>query len=212
MVAKTIFDSCIKLIILTTVDQIKHRINKVSSKTILFTEDFKGYGGPEAIKSAMHRLVKVGELKRLAKGIYVKPGYSELLNKETSPSLEEVAKAIAKRDGIRIIPTGAMAMYKLGLSTQIPLKAMYLTDGSARTIRIGKSTLTFRRVTPKKLHLKGEISMLAIQALTEIGRSNVNESQKEKIISLLKNESYENLKHDIKLAPQWIGEIMAKAL
>jgi phosphoribosylformylglycinamidine (FGAM) synthase PurS component len=197
---------------MSTSEKIQQYISKASPKTIFFAEDFKGHGGAEAIKSALHRLVKVGELKRLAKGIYIKPGYSELLKTETVPPLEEVAMAIARRDGIRVLPTGAMALYKLGLSTQVPMKAVYLTDGSARTIRLGKSKLTFKRVTPKKLMLKGELSRLVVQALGEIGKANVEDTQKSKIVDLLKDESYENLKHDIKIAPQWMGEIMAKAL
>lgn len=181
-------------------------------KEILFTEDFREFGSSEAIKSAMHRFVKRGVLKRLAKGIYVKPGYSDLLKMETMPPLEALAQAIAKRDHARIAPTGAMAMYKLGLTTQIPLKVAYLTDGSARKINIGKTEITFKRVTPKKLVFKGELSSLAIQALSEIGRTNLDQDLEKRVITQLKKEKYEDLKHDIRLAPQWIAEIMAKAL
>ena len=78
---------------LTTAKEIQKHIEKTPLKTILFSEDFKEYGGAEAVKSALHRMVKTGGLKRLAKGIYVKPGYSELIKKETVPDLEEVAAA-----------------------------------------------------------------------------------------------------------------------
>lgn len=181
-------------------------------KEIFFTEDFREYGSSEAIKSAMHRFVKRGVLKRLAKGIYVKPGYSDLLKMETLPPMEALAQAIARRDHARIAPTGAMALYKLGLTTQIPLKLTYLTDGSARKIKIGKSEITFKRVTPKKLVFKGQVSSLVVQALSEIGQSNLEADQESKIVEQLRKEKYEDLKHDIRLAPQWIAEVMAKAL
>lgn len=183
-----------------------------ADKEIFFTEDFREYGSSEAIKSAMHRFVKRGVLKRLAKGIYVKPGYSELLKKETLPPLETLAQAIAKRDQARIAPTGAMALSKLGLTTQIPLRLTYLTDGTARKIKIGKSEITFKRVTPKKLAFKGQLSSLVVQALSEIGQSNLEYDQEVKIIAQLKKEKYEDLKHDIRLAPQWIADVMAKVL
>lgn len=187
-------------------------ITSKPDKEIFFTEDFREYGSSEAIKSTMHRFVKRGILRRLSKGIYVKPGYSELLKSETLPPMEDLVQAIAKRDKARIAPTGAMALYKLGLTTQIPLRLTYLTDGSARKIRIGKSEITFKRVTPKKLVLKGEISSLVVQALSEIGQSSLEPDQKERIIAKLKREKYEDIKHDIRYAPQWIAEVMAKAL
>ena len=100
----------------------------------------------------------------------------------------------------------------LGLSTQVPVKLVFLTDGAPRTIKIGKQTLKFKKTTPKNLMAKGEISSLAIQALREIGKDNVTEEEEEKVISLLKKEKRELLEHDILLAPVWIQKIMKKAL
>ncbi|MEQ9166100.1 MAG: DUF6088 family protein [Fulvivirga sp.] len=197
---------------MATVTDIQKYINQQPAKAVVFTEDFKSLGSSEAIKSALHRLVKTGVLHRLAKGIYIKPGFSALLQSETQPTLEEIAQAIAKRDRIRLIPTGAMALYKLGLSTQLPLKPVYLTDGTARKIPIGKRSITFKRVAPKKVSLKGELSTLVVQALGEIGKDQLTEEEKEKLIGVLKKEKYEHLKHDIRVAPQWMGEIMAKAI
>ena len=195
----------------STID-IQDFIASKPDKEIFFTEDFREYGTREAIKSAMHRFVNRGVIKRLAKGIYVKPGYSQLLKMETLPPLEGLAQAIARRDQVRIAPTGAMALYKLGLTTQMPLRLTYLTDGSARKIKIGKTELTFKRVTPKKLGFKGQISALVVQAMSEIGQANLKPTEEEEIIKLLKKEKYEDLKHDIRFAPQWIAEVMVKAL
>lgn len=195
----------------STID-IQDFIASKPDKEIFFTEDFREYGTREAIKSAMHRFVNRGVIKRLAKGIYVKPGYSQLLKMETLPPLERLAQAIARRDQARIAPTGAMALYKLGLTTQMPLRLTYLTDGSARKIKIGKTELTFKRVTPKKLGFKGQISALVVQAMSEIGQANLKPTEEEEIIKLLKKEKYEDLKHDIRFAPQWIAEVMVKVL
>ena len=124
------------------------------------------------------------------------------------PSLDEVAKTIAKRDRARIIPTGVYALNKLGLSTQIPMNIVYLTDGSPRNIKIGKSTIKFKKTAPRILTVKGEISGLVIQALKEIGKENISDEKINKIIILLKNEKNENLEHDMKLAPAWIRDIL----
>ena len=177
----------------------------------MFTEDFAHLGNLGAVNTALHRAAKKGMIKRLARGIYAKPKESSLVG-EVLPTVEEVAQAIAKRDKARLLPTGAYAMHQLGLTTQLPLKVVYLTDGSPRIIKIGKRTIQFKLTTPKMLSLKGEISKLVVQALKSIGHGKVTDSEEQKIIGLLKQEDRKHLKHDISLAPQWIGEIMAKAL
>lgn len=192
-------------------DKVEQKINNHKDGAILFTEDFQNLGTPGAIKVALHRSVKKGLLKRLARGIFAKPKYSNLVG-NILPSTEEVAKAIAKRDKARILPTGAYAQNVLGLSTQVPLKLVYLTDGSPRKITIGNRTIQFKKTTPKNLALKGDISMLVVQVLKEIGKDKATTQEIEKIIALLKKEINKDLKHDIAIAPQWIAEIMAKAL
>ena len=128
------------------------------------------------------------------------------------PTAEEVAEGIAKRDKIRIVPTGVYALHALGLSTQIPLKLVFLTDGAARTINVGKRTIKLKRTTPKNLMAKGKISSLVIQALREIGKDMVRPVELKQIVKLLKKEDLQLLKHDIKLAPEWIKQIMKKAI
>ena len=196
----------------STDDKLEQKIKSLKQGAIVFTEDFQDYGSPGAVKVALHRIVKKGLLHNLARGIYAKPTYSTLLNQEVLPATEVVAKAIAKRDKARILPTGVYAQNMLGLSTQVPLKLVYLTDGSPRKITIGNRTIQFKKTTPKNLALKGEISKLVVQALKEIGKDNVTDHELETIHKLLQKEDSKDLKHDIALAPQWIAEIMAKAL
>jgi predicted Zn-dependent protease with MMP-like domain len=192
-------------------DKVEHKVNKCKEGIILLSEDFHDLGNAGAVKIALYRLVNKGQLKRLSRGIFVKPRYNELVG-EVIPTAEEVAIAIANRDKARIMPTGAFAMNILGLSTQVPLKLVYLTDGSPRKITIGKRTIQFKKTSPKNLSLKGKISRLIVQAIREIGQDNATEEELHKILELLKKEDPKTLKHDISLAPQWVGEIMAKAL
>jgi hypothetical protein len=197
---------------LSTDDKVERKIKQLKQGAIIFTEDFQDLGSPGAIKIALHRLTKKGLISDLARGIYAKPTYSKLLNKDVLPSLEEIAMAIAKRDKARILPKGVYAQNVLGLSTQVPLKLVYLTDGSPRKINIGNRTIQFKKTTAKNLSLKGEISKLVVQALKEIGKDNATELELEKIDRLLQKENKKNLKHDIALAPQWISEIISKSL
>jgi len=193
-------------------DKIETIIDKAKKSTIFFTEDFREQGSADAIRMALSRLGKRRVIERIGKGIYVKADYSTLLEKEVLPSLEKVAKAIAKRDRARIIPTGSYALYRLGLSTQLPLKLVYLTDGSPRKINLTIGEIRFKRTSPRNLSYRGEMSTLVVQALKEVGADNVTEKEAMTVVKYLKKEPYQDLKHDIKNAPQWIAEIMAQAI
>lgn len=192
-------------------ENIKEYILKTARGILLFPEDFNSFGSSEAVRLALHRLEKENTITRISQGIYVRPIISQYIG-EVLPSAEEVAKGIAKRDRVKIVPTGVYALNALGLSTQVPLNLVYLTDGAPRTIRIGKRTIKFKKTTPKNLLAKGEISSLAIQALREIGIDKITADEEKKIIEVLKKENQINLLHDIQLAPVWIKKIMQKAL
>lgn len=192
-------------------DKIEKVIKSKQRGTLLFTDDFIAHGSSKAIQKALERLTNRNVIKRIARGIFVRPVISEYIG-EVLPTAEEVALGIAKRDMIKIVPTGIHALNKLGLSTQIPLKLVYLTDGAPREIQIGNRTIKLKRTTPKNLLAKGKISSLAIQALREVGQKEITEEIEQKIIELLKKEERKKLEHDIRLAPVWIREIMQKSL
>ncbi|MCK9499138.1 MAG: DUF6088 family protein [Bacteroidales bacterium] len=188
--------------------KIAELLQKMPKGNILFVDNFLNLGNPENIKKALYRLTNEKKiLIRLAHGIYLYPKIDEELG-ILYPSTEEIAEAIAKRDKARIIPTGIYALNRLGLSTQVPMKIVYLTDGSARNIKIGKRTISFKRTTPKNLMTKGEISTLVIQALKEIGKENVTDEILKQLKTVLKKEMQENIFHDAKLAPAWINNIL----
>ncbi|HLF63488.1 MAG TPA: DUF6088 family protein [Saprospiraceae bacterium] len=195
----------------SVVNQILARISKAGRGVLFFTDSFISYGSTEAVKKALQRLTMAGELQRVAHGIYVRPKTDSIIGNIT-PGIDEIAKALARRDKARIVPTGSYALNRLGLSTQIPLNVVYLTDGAARKIKIGNRSITFKKTTPKNVAAVGEISGLAIQALRAIGKENVTEEEIKKIQELLKNETPTKLEHDIRLAPAWIREIMKPIL
>lgn len=191
--------------------KILNTIRSVPRGELILPKDFSNLGSSEAVRVALHRLEKDNIIVRVARGIYVRPKSSRYLGR-IMPSADQVAEAIAKRDKIRTLPTGAYAQNALGLSTQVPMKLVLLTDGSPRIIKVGNSTIKFKKTTPKNLLAKGKISRLAIQALKETGSTNLTPAVEQKIITLLKKEVKKDLEHDIPLAPVWIQKIMKKAL
>jgi len=169
------------------------------------------YGNAKAVSKALQRLVKAGEIERVAVGIYVRPVMDTIIGK-VSTSVEDIAKAIARRDRARIVPTGDYALNRLGLSAQVPLKVVFLTDGAARKIKIRNTSITFKKTAPKNVAAVGEISRLSIQALRSIGKEKVIADEIKKIQQVLGKEKKSKLEYDIRLAPVWIREIMKPAL
>ena len=106
-------------------------VEQTKEGTILIPDDFTTCGTPDAVRSGLSRLCRNGLLYRFAKGIYYRPLYDKWDGTLREPSLDAIALKIAQRDNARIIPTGAYALNKLGLSTQVPANIIYITDGSA---------------------------------------------------------------------------------
>ena len=192
-------------------NQIVTILEKLPKGTLVFPAQFLEIGSESAIKMSLSRLTKENKVERLAHGIYLVPKVDPMLGK-IYPPIEEVAKAIAERDKVNIKPAGAYALNRLGLSTQVPMNYVYITDGAARTITIGKSKIKFKATVPKKLATKGPISGLVIQALEELGANEVTAEMMAKITNLLKKEDPDLLRYDAKLTSAWIARLFYNLL
>ena len=192
-------------------NKILSKIKKAKRGTLFFSNNFSSIGNIETIRRTLNRLVEEGEIDRVTAGIFVRPNIDKVIGKIT-PKIEDIADAIARRDKAKIVPTGVYALNRLGLSTQVPMKIVYLTDGSARNIKVGNYTITFIRTSPKSVAAIGKISRLAIQALKSIGKDNVSQAQIEHIQNALLKEKEAYLEHDLRIAPAWIKEIIRHSL
>lgn len=174
---------------------------------IYFSNDFASLGNSESIRKSLSNLVKKEVLIRLTQGIYLYPK----IDKEFGvlyPSVDDVCRAIAKRDKARIEPTGVFALHSLGLSTQIPVNVVYLTDGIPRKIKYGNRIIKLKKTAPRNLAMKGKVSSLVVAALKQLGKENVTQEVELQLVKTLKKESIENIQHDARLAPEWISRII----
>lgn len=191
-------------------------INSVSKRgrgVVVFPQDFASYGTANAIQKAFGRLVASERLIRVGQGIYCYPKIDKTLGLGILyPTFEEIAAAIAKRDKARIVPTGSYALNKLGLSTQLPMNVVYLTDGSSRKVKLqGERGIIFRHTAQKNMAFQNDLAMMLTFALRELGNGNLTDEQFSHIKELLQDVPFEIIKKDFPLIPEWIRKIITLA-
>jgi len=189
--------------------KIVRKMNRAKNDLLFSVDMFAKFGNSKAVGKALERLLLQGKLYRVATGFYALPKMHDDFG-VILPSIDEIALAIAKRDKARVIPTGSYALYKLGLTTQVPMNVVYYTDTSARFVKIGKRTVKFKKASSRNLAFRGEISMLAVQALRSLGKGNATDEEVAHIKMILQNENSAHLKHDLLLAPVWIRELLTE--
>jgi hypothetical protein len=131
---------------------------------------------------------------------------------EIRPGPEEVVQQLARKEKMRIKPAGAYALHRLGLTTQVPTKLVYLTDGNSRHFRLGKLEVRFKSTSLKKMSIKGKFSSLVIQSIEELGVEGISKSVESKLLGFLKQEDTKVLQDDLKLAPAKINDYIVKLL
>lgn len=192
--------------------QIENMIKRRGRGKIIFPNDFSATGTDVAVRHALSRLCKSGLILRLAEGIYLYPKIDKELGLGVLyPSIDNIAKAIAKKDKARIVPTGIYALNRLGLSTQVPANAVYLTDGSPRRIKIGKGKgILFKHTAPKNLAFKSDLAMLTVFALKEIKKDRVTQEHLDRLKYILQQIPKEEILHDAAIMPAWIKKLIIK--
>jgi hypothetical protein len=176
----------------------------------VFTPDhFSDLGSRDAVASALKRHKQSGLIRQLARGLYDYPRKDDQLG-ILLPATDSIAKALTGRDAIRLQPSGAYAANLLGLSTQVPMKVVYLTDGRSRTVQIGAQQIILKQTTPRNMATAGKISGLVMQALRHLGQGQVDGKAVAILARRLDDTARKQLMKDIRYAPAWIASIIRK--
>jgi len=170
--------------------------------------DFLDLGGDDAIRKALSRLEAKGTIRRVLRGLYDYPKISTLLNEPIGPDLDQVARALARKSGWRIQPSENTALNVLGLSTQVPAQAVYLSDGPGKTFEIGSRELTFKKRALKESGFKHRESELVVQALKALGKERVDSDVRGKLAESISVTMWGKMVRDAKTAPAWVHEII----
>lgn len=183
------------------------RIHGRGAGYVFTASDFLDLGSRSAVDQALSRNCRAGNIHKVARGIYHLSGYDPLLG-NLSAGTNAIAQAMARRDAARLQPTGAYAANLLGLSDQVPMRVVYLTDGRSRQASIGNRTIILRHTTPRNMATAGRISGTVIQALRWLGQKQVDDRITTLLNKKLDTSDKKQLLDDIRYAPTWIARII----
>ena len=158
------------------------------------------------VRQILNRLVRSGEIKRVSRGVYVKPKHIERVG-NVFPPVREVAEMIAGSTGESIGVHGAEAARQLQLTTQVPMRLIFYTSGYTREVKIGNQSVLLKHVNPSKLISPGTTAGIVISALLYLGSSNVTEKTLEKVKDRLTEEEFGSVLAEIKHMPAWMANI-----
>lgn len=188
---------------MTTANAVRQAIVAMPEGKPFPAKDLLQFGTRAAVDQVLYRMVKDNEILRIARGIYARPKWNKYVNAPVMPEPMEVAELVAKTRGAKIGLTGAEAVHKLGLSTQMPTQPVYATTGRTGEIKIGKNTIRFRHVSPRKMQYAGTPVGMAIAALRYLGKSHVTPHVIAKLEQVLTKEDFQTLRHATTALPGW---------
>jgi hypothetical protein len=194
----------------TMQDHIVERIEHLGPGKAFSAKDFLDIASRTLIDVTLAKLSESGKIRRIRRGLYDTPKVNPALGGELSPDIDEAAYAIARRQKWKIVPEGAWAANLLGLSTQVPAKIIYLTDGPSKKISIGHRSISFKHARPKAMAgVEGKLA-LVVQALRYLGKEGVGTREVEKLKSSLSAAEKRKLLRDSRYGADWIYEVTKK--
>jgi hypothetical protein len=184
-------------------DKILVRAKRRGAGWVFSAKHLSDLGARPAVDQALSRLVKDGNIRRLARGLYDLPQVHPVLG-PLSPNPDAVASAAAHQAGHRLQISPARAANVLGLSFQVPAKIVYLTDGSSRKIRVGKQVIYLKHAGPRALLGAGTNAGIALQALRAVGKDNLTDGVIRHLRTNLPPDAKVGLRKLMHKAPQWV--------
>ena len=190
----------------TMKQQILERIERLGPGTVFTAKDFLDIASRGTADVTLSTLVREGAIRRLQRGLYDSPKVNPALGGTLSPDIDQSARALARRYRWNIVPDGAWAANLLGLSTQVPAKIVYLSDGPNKVVPIGRRTIHFKHARPQTLPAGPGKAALVIQALRYLGKEHVNESVILRLRDILSQADRSRLIGATRFGVDWIYE------
>ncbi len=144
---------------------------------VFSAKDFLDLGNRAAVDQSLSRLHRDGTVRRVGRGLYDWPRFSQVLGRPAPMDLDAAVAAIARRDNLRVMPDGLTAAHRLGLTNAVPAKVLYWTDGSTRAILVGERTIHLKHVRPGLIRWADHAAAAVVSAMMWLGPSLATDSR-----------------------------------
>lgn len=185
-------------------------VDAAEDGTIFVTSDFADIADATAVRQCLKRLTESGQLRRIRKGIYEKPRFSNLLNEYVAVDPEAVANAMARNYHWTIAPSGETALNLLGLSTQVPAIWSFISDGPYKTVELDNTKLEFRHRTNREITGLSYKTRLVIQALKTLGEDNITSDTIAALSNRLTKEEKKTMLKEATESTDWVYDTIRK--
>nr|WP_278448424.1 DUF6088 family protein [Brevundimonas diminuta] len=165
-------------------------------------------GERAAVDQALSRLVKRGRLLRAGRGLYVLPVQGRY--GERPPTIEALVERLSAQGGETVVRSGAAAANQLGLTTQTPIRQVYLTSGRSRRLQLGKQSVELRHAPPWQLVLPHSAAGEAVRALAWLGPEQAGSALKA-LRRRLPRSAFEELVGVGARLPTWLARSVSLA-
>jgi len=190
--------------------KIRESIAELGNEAIFIANDFLEIAEYDTVRRALNRLTDEGAIRKILRGVYYCPRYSELLQEYEAPSPHQVALAIARKFNWNIAPSGITALNMLGLSTQVSAKWSYISDGTYNSFTFGNVTIEFKHRNNREISGMSYKTALVIQGLKALGKNNIDQAAIDKIRSFLTADEKARMVKEAAVATTWVYQTIRK--
>lgn len=193
---------------MSTIETIRKAVRSKRPGTVISAASVLGAGSREAVDQALGRLARSGELMRVARGKYVRPQSGRFGN--YPPPATKVIKSLAKAQGKAIVESGAVSANRFGLTTQQPVRQVYITTGKSSELKLGSNPIGLRHVPAWQTMFANRPAGQALRALAYMGKAEAGETAK-RIKGSLEAAEWEALRRAKKKLPAWVYKALESA-
>jgi len=193
----------------STINTIVKRIRAKRRGWVFTPANFLDIGNRAAVDQVLSRLTKKGMIRRIGRGLYDFPKQHAVLG-TLSPDTDSIAHAVGSKDSNKIHPSGAMAANMMGLSTQVPAKPVYLTNGASKSITVDKQVVILRHAKVPLLDNTPDIVNLTFQALNYLGKRNIDDQVVQRCAHVLNDKDISSIYKSISHVPGWMADTIHK--
>jgi hypothetical protein len=187
---------------MTLEQKVLRRVKRLGAGAVFTRADFVDLASTHAIGMVFQRLLRKRRLRRVARGLYDVPRSHPMVGQLSAKS-DEIARAIARRDGLRLEPTEAQAANLLNLSEQVPARIAYATNRRGRRLKVGGRSIEFQQRSSRQM-AAGRDSTLVMAALRSLGPRQIKTHHIAHLRKLLPSADRRRLLKDLRYAPAWM--------